>query len=73
MTINYVKIAVRNLLHNKLFSVINIAGLAVGTETFLLIFLHCWNALHYDNFYSDQHRLFRIIQRDPEESKGTVV
>lgn len=64
MMINYLKIAVRNMLHNKVFSLINVAGLAVGTGTFLLIFLYCWHALHYDNFYSDQHRLFRVIQRD---------
>ena len=34
---NYFKIAWRNLVKNKTFSVINIAGLAIGVTSFLLI------------------------------------
>jgi putative ABC transport system permease protein len=57
---NYFKIAWRNLLKNKIFSFINIFGLAIGLCCFLLISLYVIDELSYDRFYKDAHRIYRI-------------
>ena len=57
---NYFKIAWRNLARNKIFSVINIAGLAIGLSCFLLIALYVLDELSYDRFYPDADRIYRI-------------
>lgn len=48
---NYIKIAWRNLLKNKAFSVINIFGLAVGMAGALLIALWLQNMMTMDRFH----------------------
>src|SRR3954454_6599969 len=57
---NYFKIAWRNLARNKVFSVINIAGLAIGLSCFLLIALYVMDELSYDRFYPNADRIYRI-------------
>lgn len=57
---NYLKIAWRNLCKNKLFSFINIFGLAVGISCCILIFLYVQNELSYDAFNERVDRIYRI-------------
>ena len=57
---NYFKIAWRNLVKNKTFSVINITGLAIGLAGFLLIMLYVLNELSYDRFNEKANRIYRI-------------
>ena len=57
---NYIKIAWRNLLRNKTFSIINIAGLAIGLCCFLLIALYVLDELSYDKFNENADRIYRI-------------
>lgn len=47
---NYLKIAYRNLLKNKIFSLINILGLAIGMAACLLILQYVSFELSYDEF-----------------------
>ncbi|NEU69253.1 ABC transporter permease [Spirosoma agri] len=47
---NYVKIALRNLLRHKAYSLINIVGLALGMACSLLIGLWVYDELNYDRF-----------------------
>ena len=47
---NFFKIAFRNLKKNKVFSIINILGLAVGLTCFLLITSFVYTELTYDRF-----------------------
>jgi putative ABC transport system permease protein len=56
----YFKIALRNILRNRLFSLVNIAGLAAGIAAFLLIFLFIRYENSYDTFYKNSDRIFRI-------------
>jgi putative ABC transport system permease protein len=58
---NYFKIAVRNLWKNRLFSAINIFGLASGLMVCLLAMAHIKGALDYDNFHADRNRIYRIL------------
>lgn len=60
---NYFIIAIRNLRKQKLYSFINIGGLAVGLASFLLIMVFVQHELSYDNFYKNADRIHRIVQR----------
>lgn len=57
---NYIKIACRNLLRNKAFSVINIFGLALGLAIFSLIGLFVLDELAYDRYNEYADRIYRI-------------
>jgi len=59
---NYFKIAWRNLLHNKTFSLINIFGLALGMTCSLLIMLWLKDELKKDRFHANDKRLFRVME-----------
>jgi putative ABC transport system permease protein len=57
---NYLTIAWRNLLKNSSFSFINIAGLAIGLATCILIFIYIKNELGFDQFNKKADRIVRI-------------
>ncbi len=61
---NYLKIAVRNLLRNKGFSIINISGLAIGMASALLILLWIRNELGIDRIYPKTDRMYMLYNRD---------
>ncbi len=56
----YLKIALRNFVKEKFFSVINTVGLAVGISVALLIALYIHHELAYDRFHTKHERIFRI-------------
>jgi putative ABC transport system permease protein len=60
---NYFKVAIRNLVRNKFFSIINITGLAVGMASAILILLWIENELSYDRFHSKKDRLYQAWNR----------
>ncbi|MEO5561971.1 MAG: ABC transporter permease [Chitinophagaceae bacterium] len=57
---NYIKIAWRNLIRNKVFSFINIAGLAVGLACFSMIALYVADELSYDRYNEKASRIYRV-------------
>jgi len=61
---NFFKIAFRNILRGKGFSIINISGLAIGMASAMLIFLAVQNELSYDRFYDFSDRLYQSWNRD---------
>lgn len=67
---NYFKIAFRNLFRNKVYSTINIAGLAVGVASCVLIFLYVQDELSYESHFSKADRIVRVageIKFDTQE------
>jgi putative ABC transport system permease protein len=60
---NHFKIALRSLLRNKTFTLINISGLAIGLATCLLIMLFVQNELSYDRFNEKADRIVRVVFR----------
>ena len=56
---NYLKLAVRNLSKNRLFTVLNIAGLSLGMAAGLLMLLWTQDELSFDTFHPDAERIFR--------------
>ena len=57
---NYLKIAWRNLLKRKSFSIINIFGLAVGIAACMIIFLYVSTELTYDQYNLKFERIARV-------------
>jgi putative ABC transport system permease protein len=55
---NYFNIAWRNLLKNKLYSFINIGGLAVGLSVCMLILLYVAHEMSFDRFHKNAGRIF---------------
>ena len=73
---NYFKIALRNLWRNKVFSAINIFGLAIGIATCLIIMLFVQNELSYDRFNKKADQIVRVVFRgtvDGQEIKEANV
>lgn len=60
MLSNYIKIAIRNLVRQKLYSLINITGLSIGIACFLLISLWVYDELDYDRFHENNDRIYRV-------------
>jgi len=57
---NYLKTAWRNLLKNKIFSAINVAGLAIGIAAFLLIVNYLRFQYSFDDFNANKDRIYRV-------------
>src|SRR5471030_3178694 len=57
---NFFKVAFRNLLWNKSFSIISISGLAIGMASAILIFLWIQNEISYDRFHVNGDRLYQV-------------
>ncbi|MEP6733901.1 MAG: ABC transporter permease [Chryseolinea sp.] len=59
---NYILIAFRNILRNKIFSIVNILGLAFGICSAVLIFLWVNDELEHDRFHANLDRLYRVME-----------
>ncbi len=61
---SYFKIALRNLIKNKGYTFINIAGLAAGMAVALLIGLWIWDELTYNTYHKNYDRLAQVWQHN---------
>src|SRR6476659_88273 len=59
---NYLKIAWRNLVKNKIFSLINILGLTIGITVCMMIFLFIMNEYSVDNFHKQGKNIYRVMR-----------
>lgn len=66
---NYIQIALRTLWKNKVFSLINIVGLAVGMACCLLILLYVQHELSYDTHNDRSKDLYRLVTEFVTEAK----
>ncbi|MCP4726529.1 MAG: hypothetical protein GY863_15905, partial [bacterium] len=60
---NYLKIALRNIRNQKVYSFINISGLAAGLACCILTLLWVQYEFSYDNFHQNGDRIYRVIQQ----------
>lgn len=58
---NYFKIAWRNLLRNKIYSAINIVGLATGISACMLIYFYVKDELTYERHFAKYDRIYRVV------------
>ncbi|MFL5739883.1 MAG: ABC transporter permease [Flavisolibacter sp.] len=74
---NYFKIAWRNLLKNKVYSIINIVGLAAGMAVAVLIGLWIWDEVTYDQYHGNHEQLAQVmttfIDNDGKMGTGSAV
>ncbi len=64
---NYFKIAWRNIRANKLFTVLNIAGLAIGMCVCIILFSFINTELSFDKMYSNSENIYRVNMETSEE------
>lgn len=57
---NYILIACRNFLRNKIFTLVNTLGLATGLTCFILIAIYVKNELSYDKHHQHSEHIYRI-------------
>ncbi len=62
---NYLKIALRNIKKNKVYSCLNIFGLAIGMAVFVLIFLYVQYELSFDRYHENANNIYRVVQHQP--------
>ena len=62
MITSFIKVAYRNILRNKLFSIINIFGLAVGMAVCILLTISASFEFKMDKFHENIDYIFRVIQ-----------
>jgi len=60
---SYFKTAFRNLARNKIYSFINIAGLALGLACAMLIILYVKDEVSYDRFHTKADQIYRITMQ----------
>ena len=57
---NYFKIGLRNIGRNKVSSIINISGLAIGITCVIFILFYVQDELRYDRFFKDAGRIYQV-------------
>lgn len=76
---NYFKTSVRSIVRNKLFSAINVIGLAISMSICLLVISMITETLSYDKFHADYDRIHRVItehqflEQDPSDFASTSI
>ncbi len=71
---NYFKIAFRNLIRHRIFTFINVLGLAIGLVCFILIMLWIQDELSFDRHNSNFEQIYRIgtdTKMGEQEETGT--
>lgn len=58
---NYIKIASRNLLKRKSFTIMNLVGLVAGISSIFLVSLYLHHELNYDSSNPDADRIYRLV------------
>lgn len=66
---NYLKVSMRNLKRQKIFSLINVSGLAIGITCCILILLWVYDELSFDRFFDNSDNIFRVISRTENPGK----
>ena len=57
---NHLKVSVRNILQHKFYSILNIAGLALGIACVLFLLLYIQDELSYDKYNENADRIFKV-------------
>ena len=69
---NYFKTSSRNLVRNRNYAFINIAGLAIGIAVCMMIFIIIQFQTSFDNFHSTKDRTYRVLTESHHAEAATV-
>ena len=67
---NYIKIAIRNIRRNKIYSMISVFGLAIGITGASLLYLYVNDELSYDRFHEKSDYIYRIVEISDNADQG---
>ena len=67
---NYFKVTYRNFIKQKVYSALNVSGLAIGLACTILIFIYINDELSYDKFHSKSDRIYRVLEKFESEGVG---
>lgn len=67
--INYFTIAIRQITRHKLFTVINVFGLAMSMSIGMLIIAMIFSLLKFDEFHENKDRIFRVVSKVNEANR----
>jgi putative ABC transport system permease protein len=70
---NYLKIAWRSMLKDKVFSFINILGLSIGIAVCMMISLFIMNEFSFDRFHKNSDRIYRVTRGFTANGKQSSV
>ncbi|HEV8284641.1 MAG TPA: ABC transporter permease [Chitinophagaceae bacterium] len=70
---NYFKTALRTLIRNKLYTILNIAGLTFSMSCFLIIGLYIFDELTFDTQHSKADRIYRVIEHKNVNGESTTI
>jgi putative ABC transport system permease protein len=69
---NYFKTAFRSLIRNRNYTIINIAGLAVGIAVCMMIFIIIKFQTSFDDFHSTKDRVYRVLTEYHHEDAANI-
>ncbi len=58
---NYFKVAIRSLLKQRIYSIINVVGLSTGIASCLMIMLYVMDEFSYDDFWQNSDRIYKMV------------
>lgn len=64
---NYLKLTIRTIRRNKIYSFLNITGLAIGLAVFIIITLYGQYELSFDKHHVHSDRIYRILHQSMDE------
>ena len=67
---NYCKIAFRNFIRHKGYSIINVIGLAIAVSVFSVILLFIKNEFSYDRYHENGDNIYRVVEIQIDEGFG---
>src|SRR6476620_4341381 len=70
MLTNYFKSALRNFARNKVYSIINVAGLSIGLACAMLIMLYVNDEVSFDRFHKNVNHIFRIARKSRDKNEN---
>ena len=69
---NYFKTAFRSLIRNRNYTIINIAGLAVGIAVCMMIFIIIQYQTSFDDFHARKDRVYRLLTESHHADAGNI-
>ena len=70
---NYFKIALRSLVKNRTYSLINVFGLTFGLTCFMLIGLYLFDELTFDRQHKNSGRIYRVIEHKKNNNEDLTI
>ncbi|MDE1145214.1 MAG: ABC transporter permease [Azospirillaceae bacterium] len=71
MLVHNLRVAMRVLLRQRLYTALNVAGLALGIATAAMMGLYVWHETHFDGFHPQGGRIFRVLNVARQSAHAT--